>query len=157
MKARTGKRVVIYDRRFMWWDGKKLTPVRLSEKARAHLSQVKAVVARGTPVPEVFPALADRSNEELAQRLDVDRETVQAWRKDTGLHRPRGPRTLPAPGKYDETLTLAELRRACGWGSDSWFSKALKKNRPEIHARAVANSRARSSGFLKQMKKGKGE
>jgi len=80
VKISTGKRVIIHDRRFMWWDGQRLTPVRLSEKARAHLSQVKAVVARGTPVPEVFPALAERSNEEVAQRLDVDRETVRLWR-----------------------------------------------------------------------------
>ena len=151
------RRVIIHDRRFMWWDGKKLTPVRLSEKARAHLSQVKAVIARGTPVPEIFPALADRSNEELAQRLDVDRETVRLWRKDTGLHRRRGPRTLPAPGQYDETLTLSELGRACGWGCLSRFGEALKKNRPEIHARAVANGRARSMGHLRQMKKEKGE
>ncbi len=149
----SARRVIIHDRRFMWWDGQKLTPVRLSEKARAHLSQVKAVIARGTPVPEIFPALADRSNEELAQRLDVDRETVRLWRKDTGLHRPRGPRTLPAPGQYDETLTLSELGRACGWGCLSRFGEALKKNRPEIHARAVANGRARSMGHLRQMKK----
>ena len=155
MTTSTGKRVVIHDRRFMWWDGQRLTPVRLSEKARAHLSQVKTVIARGTPVPEIFPALAERSNAEVAQRLDVDRETVRLWRKDTGLHRPRGPRTLPSPGQYDENLTLAELRRACGWGSASRFSQALRRHRPEIHARAVANSRARSSGFLKQ-KRGKG-
>ena len=150
-----GKRVVIHDRRFMWWDGKKLTPVRLSEKARAHLSQVKSVVARGTPVPEVFPALAERSNAEVAQRLDVDRETVRLWRKDTGLHRPRGPRTLPSPGQYDENLTLGELQRACGWGSASRFSQALRRHQPAIHARAVANSRKRSNGFLKQ-RRGKG-
>lgn len=154
MKASTGKRVVIHDRRFMWWDGQRLTPVQLSERARAHLSQVKSVVARGTPVPEIFPALADRSNEEVAQRLDVDRETVRLWRKDTGLHRPRGPRLLPVPGQYDETLTLAELGRACGWGCGSRFSEALRRHRPEIHARAVANGRARSSGYLKRTKKG---
>jgi hypothetical protein len=145
----TGKRIVIHDRRFMWWDGQRLTPVRLSEKARAHLSQVKALISMA---PEQFAALVDRSNEEVAQRLDVDRETVRLWRKDTGLHRPRGPRLLPVPGQYDENLTLGELQRACGWGSASRFSQALRRHRPEIHARAVANGRARSSGFLKQMR-----
>ena len=155
MTTSTGKRIVIHDRRFMWWDGQRLTPVRLSEKARAHLSQVKAVIARGTPVPEVFPALAECSNAEVAQRLDVDRETVRLWRKDTGLHRPRGPRLLPMPGQYDENLTLGELQRACGWGSASRFSQALRRHRPEIHARVVANGRARSMGHLKQMR-GKG-
>lgn len=150
MTTSTGKRVIIHGRRFMWWDGRTLTPVRLSEKARAHLSQVKTVIARGTPVPEIFPVLAGRSNAEVAQRLDVDRETVRLWRKDTGLHRPRGPRVLPASGQYDENLTLGELQKACGWGSASRFSQALRRHRPEIHARVVANSRARSSGFLKQ-------
>ena len=152
MTTSTGKRIIIHDRRFMWWDGQKLTPVRLSEKARAHLSQVKA---RGTPVPEQFAALADRSNDELMKRLGADRETVDLWRKNTGLYRPRGPRTLPEPGQYDENLTLTELRKACGWGSDCWFSQALKKKQPEIHARVTATSRARSNGFLKQ-RRGKG-
>jgi hypothetical protein len=152
VKASTGKRIVIHDRRFMWWDGQRLTPVRLSEKARAHLSQVKALISMA---PEQFAALVDRSNEEVAQRLAVDRETVRLWRKGTGLHRPRGPRLLPMPGQYDETLTLGELQRACGWGSASRFSQALRRHRPEIHARAVANGRARSSGFLKQ-NRGKG-
>ena len=149
-----GKRVVIHDRRFMWWDGKKLTPVRLSEKARAHLSQVKSVVARGTPTPENFKALADRSNEELAQRLGADRETVQRWRRDTVTHRFRGSRALPVPGEYDETLNLSQLARACGWDSPCRFSTALRKHRPEIHATAVANGMSRSKAALKK-KEGK--
>lgn len=150
--ASAGKRVIIHNRRFMWWDGRTLTPVRLSEKARAHLSQVKA---RGTPVPEQFAALVDRSNDELMKRLGADRVFVDLWRKNTGLYRPRRSRTLPEPGQYDENLTLAELRKACGWGSDYWFSQTLKKKRPEIHARVTANSRARSSVHLKQ-NRGKG-
>jgi hypothetical protein len=154
-----GKRVVIHDRRFMWWDGKKLTPIRLSERARAHLSQVKSVAARENPVPEDFEIFAGRSNKELGELYGVGREKVQKWREATGLHRPMGggPRLLPAKGQYDESMSLSELARVCGWESPCRFSTALRKYRPEIHARAVENGRARSKAALRQMKKDKGE
>ena len=152
MKASTGKRVIIYDRRFMWWDGQKLTPVRLSERARAHLSQVSSVVAKGSPVPDDFATFAGRSNGELAARYGVDVRKVAEWRKVTGLHhRAATSRTLPVAGQYDETLNLSQLGRACGWGSGTKFGVQLRKLRPEIHARAVANGRRQS------MKKEKGE
>ena len=152
------KRVIIHDRRFMWWDGQKLTPVRLSERARSHLSQVKSLVAKGNPVPHDFATFAGRSNDDLAARYGVDVRKVAEWRHSTGLHyRSATTRTLPVVGQYDETLTLAELGRACGYGCGSRFSIMLKKHRPEIHARAVANGRARSMGHLKQRKKEKGQ
>jgi len=152
------RRVIIHDRRFMWWDGKKLTPVRLSERARAHLSQVSSVVAKGSPVPDDFATFAGRSNGELAARYGVDVRKVAEWRKVTGLHhRAATSRTLPVAGQYDETLNLSQLGRACGWGSGTKFGVQLRKLRPEIHARAVANGRARSMGSLRQMKKEKGE
>jgi hypothetical protein len=152
VKASTGKRVIIYDRRFMWWDGQKLTPVRLSERARAHLSQVSSVVAKGSPVPDDFATFAGRSNGELAARYGVDVRKVAEWRKVTGLHhRAATSRTLPVAGQYDETLNLSQLGRACGWGSGTKFGVQLRKLRPEIHARAVANGRRQS------MKKEKGE
>jgi len=157
VKASTGKRVVINDRRFMWWDGQQLTPVRLSERARAHLSQVSSVVAKGNPVPHDFATFAGRSNRELAARYGVDVRKVAEWRKATGLHhRAATSRTLPVPGQYDETLNLTELGRACGYTCGSRFSMVLRKLRPEIHARAVANGRRQSMVALKQSRKGEG-
>lgn len=156
MTTSTGKRVVIHDRRFMWWDGQRLTPVQLSERARSHLSQVNSLVAKGNPVPHDFATFAGRSNDELVKQYGVDVRKVREWRHSTGLHyRSATSRTLPVEGQYDETLTLAELGRACGWGCGSRFSESLKRHRPEIHARAVANGRARSSGYLKRTKREK--
>ena len=142
----SARRVIIHDRRFMWWDGKKLTPVRLSERARSHLSQVSSVVAKGNPVPHDFATFAGRSNDDLAARYGVDVRKVAEWRKVTGLHRSTdtGTRRLPIAGQYDETLNLSQLGRACGWGCGTKFGVQLRKLRPEIHARAVANGRRQS-------------
>jgi len=147
------KRVIIHDRRFVWWDGQKLTPVRLSERARSHLSQVSSVVAKGNPVPDDFAIFAGRSNDDLAARYGVNARKVAEWRKATGLHRSTdtGIRRLPIAGQYDETLNLTELGRACGWGCGTKFGVQLRKLRPEMHARAVANGRKQSR------KKGEGE
>jgi hypothetical protein len=146
VKASTGKRVIIHDRRFWWSDGEKLTPVRLSERARAHLSQVSSVVAKGNPVPDDFATFAGRSNGELAARYGVDVRKVAEWRKVSGLHRSTdtGTRRMPIAGQYDETLNLTELGRACGWGCGTKFGVQLRKLRPEMHARAVANGRRQS-------------
>lgn len=97
------------------------------------------------PIPPDFAAVAlSLDNDELMERYDADRETVRAWRKTTGLHQPRGKRTLPIPGQWDTTLTLTALCRLHGWGSPSKFSARLKQRRPEIHAQAVANGRRAS-------------
>jgi hypothetical protein len=130
----------------MWWDGKKLTPVRLSERARSHLSQVSSVVAKGSPVPDDFATFAGRSNRELAAKYGVDVRRVAEWRKVTGLQRStdKGIRRLPIAGQYDETLNVTELGRACGWGCGTKFGLQLRKLRPEMHARAVANGRKQS-------------
>lgn len=141
------KRIIIHDRRFQWWDGKRLTPVRLSEKARAHLSQVKSMAVRGTSTPP-----EDRSDEEAGRRPGADRKAVQKRQRDANTQRFRASRVLPALGQYDETLNLSQLARACGWDSPCRFSTALRKHRPEIHAQAVANGMSRSKRNLKEGK-----
>jgi hypothetical protein len=152
------RKAIIKGGRFWWSDGETLTPVRLSERARAHLSQVKSLVAKGNPVPHDFATFAGRNNDDLAAQYGVDVRKVREWRHSTGLHyRPATSRTLPVAGQYDETLTLAELGRACGYGCGSRFSMMLRKHRPEIHARAVANGRRQSMVALKKTRKGEGE
>jgi hypothetical protein len=110
-------------------------------------------VAKGSPVPDDFATFAGRSNDDLAARYGVDVRKVAEWRKVTGLHRSTdtGIRRLPIAGQYDETLNLSQLGRACGWGCGTKFGVQLRKLRPEIHARAVANGRRQSR------KKEKGE
>lgn len=102
------------------------------------------------PIPHDFAAVAlSLTNDELMARYGADRTTVRAWRKTTGLHQPRGRRTLPIPGQWDTTMTLGALCRLHGWGSPSKFSARLKARRPEIHARAVANGRKASLDGLR--------
>ena len=105
------------------------------------------------PIPPDFAAVAlTLDNDQLMDRYTADRDTVRAWRKTTGLHRPRGRRVLPTPGQYDTSLGLYALARACGWGSPSKFSARLKIRRPEIHAAAVANGRAAQTANLPHRK-----
>jgi hypothetical protein len=107
------------------------------------------------PIPHDFAAVAlTLDNDALMDRYVADRDTVRAWRKATGLHRPRGRRVLPTPGQYDTSLGLYALARACGWGSPSKFSARLKARRPDIHAAALANSR-RAQGANLNHGKGK--
>jgi hypothetical protein len=102
-------------------------------------------------VPAAFIDLAlGHSNDELMRLLGVDRATVVAWRKATGLHRQRGTKTLPAPGRCDTSMTLAELARACGWGSVYRFTEALRLVRPTIYQQVRDNSRARSLANLRR-------
>jgi hypothetical protein len=149
------RRAIIANRVF-WWlypDGRK-ERIYANERIRAHLSQVNSAVTKGNPVPHDFATFAGRSNDELAARYGVNVRKVAEWRKLTGLHyRAATSRALPVAGQYDETLTLAELGRACGYGCGSRFSMALRTHRPEIHARAVANGRARSGEHLKRLRK----
>ena len=94
------------------------------------------------PIPHDFAAVAlSLDNDQLMERYDADRATVRAWRKATGLHRPRGRRVLPTPGQWDTSLGLYALARACGWGSPQRFAARLLERRPDIHAAALANSR----------------
>jgi hypothetical protein len=116
---------------------------------------VSSLVAKGNPVPHDFATFAGRNNDDLATQYGVDVRKVREWRHSTGLHyRPATSRTLPVAGQYDETLNLTELGRACGYTCGSRFSMVLRKLRPEIHARAVANGRRQSMGHLKHRKKG---
>lgn len=102
-------------------------------------------------VPAAFIDLAlGHSNDELMRLLGVDRPTVIAWRRATGLHRPRGARTLPAPGRWDTTMTLSELARACGWGSVCRFTQALRAGRPAIYRQARDNGLARGRANLRR-------
>jgi len=90
--------------------------------------------------PDAFHDLAlEHSNDELMAMLGADRDTVRAWRKATGLHRPRGARTLPAVGQWDTTMTIKDLAREHGWGSTCRFSAALRESRPAIYRQARAN------------------
>lgn len=104
-------------------------------------------------IPDAFYDLAlECSNQELMRRLDVDRETVRAWRRMTGLHRPRGVQTLPPSSQVNTTMTLSELAKDHGWKSLCRFSEVLRKYRPAIHAAAKANGRRRSNVHLKSAK-----
>lgn len=107
------------------------------------------------PIPHDFTDVAlTLTNDQLMHMYDVDRDTVRAWRKALGLHRPRGRRVLPSPGHWDTSLGLYALARACGWGSPQRFAARLLERRPEIHAAALANSRRAQGAGLKS---GKGE
>lgn len=103
------------------------------------------------PPDEFFDLALECTNGQLMRVLDVDRATVRQWRKVTKLHRPRGQCKLPAPGGYDESMSLTELARAYGWGSVKRFSEALRKFRPAIHAKAKANGLAKRSEHAKAM------
>jgi predicted nucleic acid-binding protein len=98
--------------------------------------------------PDAFYDLAlEHSNDELMALLDVSRDTVRAWRKATGLHRPRGRRTLPPVSEHTTDKCIAELAREHGWRSISRFSEALRESRPAVYAAAKANGLARRGGY----------
>ncbi len=99
-------------------------------------------------VPDAFYDLAlEHSNDELMRLLDVSRDTVRAWRKATGLHRPRGWCTLPPVSLRDTDKCIAELAREHGWRSTRRFSEALRESRPAVYAIAKANGLARRGGY----------
>ncbi len=101
-------------------------------------------------VPDAFYDLAlEHSNDALMALLDADRDTIRAWRKATGLHRPRGRRTLPARQNWDRTMTVKDLARAHAWGSERRFGEALRESRPDIHAQARANGITRRTAHNK--------
>lgn len=106
------------------------------------------------PVPGDFDMVAiDMDNDALMDAYGVSRDTIRAWRRTTGLHQPRGKRTLPQAALWDTTMTLGDLCRLHGWGSEDRFSSRLLARRPAIHARAKANGQARS---LRNLRKGDG-
>lgn len=106
------------------------------------------------PVPGDFDMVAsDMDNVALMDVYGVSRDTVRAWRRATGIHQPRGKRTLPVSGLWDTTMTLGELCSLHGWGSEKQFSLRLWERRPAIHALAKANGQARS---VRNLRKGDG-
>lgn len=106
------------------------------------------MAARWDDIPDAFHDLAmECSNDELMALLDASRDTVRAWRKATGLHRPRGKRTLPPLSEHTTGKCIAELAREHGWGSTRRFSEALRESRPAMYAAARANGLARRGGY----------
>ena len=103
------------------------------------------------PVPDDWAEHArEMTNDELMAYYDQPRAIVAAWRKRTGMHKPRGGRrTLPAQGRWDESLTLTQLAAACGWGSVCRFTQALRRDRPAIYAKARANGLAKRGRYLR--------
>lgn len=96
-------------------------------------------------IPDAFHEFAlDHSNDELMRLLDASRNDVRAWRKKTGLHRPRGARLLPSMSTQNTGQTLKDLQKQFGWGSYKAFLEAMRKARPEIYRWATANGRKRS-------------
>ncbi len=102
-------------------------------------------------VPDLFHDLAlIHSNDELMRIMDVDRETVRRWRKRTGLHRPRGVRTLPPSNLQDDGRTLKDLCRHHGWGSYEAFMKAVRESRPHVYRWARLNGIAKRGETLRR-------
>jgi hypothetical protein len=101
-------------------------------------------------IPDAFRDLAlGHSNDELMALLDVDRDTVRGWRRATGLHRPRGARTLPALSRWDPSMTLSDLAQLHGWGSYCRFVEALRAARPAIYRQARDNGLERRRANLR--------
>lgn len=119
------RRVIIRSKRFwfLYSDGR-MEQVRLSERARAHLSQTKATEAR-------------MANEEAPKRRTN--------------HPPRPPGTapmLPPAGRDIGNKTLTELAHDYGWGSVARCTEALRDNRPGVYEKARANGVARGRANL---------
>jgi len=99
------RKAIIRDRRF-WWlypETGRMERIYATERIRQQLSHVASLEGREKPKVCTNP--------------------------------PRVPGTsptLPSLGAYDETLTLKELGRIHGWGSQYRFRNALKKHRPAV-------------------------
>jgi hypothetical protein len=119
------RRVIIRSKRFwyLYSDGR-MEQVRLSERARSHLSQTKSTEAR------------------------MAKEEAPKGRTN---HPPRPPGTaptLPAADRDISNRTLTELAHDYGWGSVYRFSEALRKHRRPVYEQARANGNAKSAANL---------
>ena len=127
-----GKRIVIHDRRFQWWDGKKLTPVRVTERLLAQVRQASY-----------------QTQVQAAQRAAQEAEAPPRRTN----HPPRPPGTMPTLPSDDRDIgnrTISELAHDYGWGSVKRCREMLKEHRPTVYEAARANGRARAYANLKQ-------
>ena len=117
------RKAVIHDRRF-WWrypDGK-LEAVRLTPRIVAALQQTRATEARNAANDDAPP---------------------RPYRENG----PRGPCKLP-PHNLVTDKTIKELSMEYGWESVDRFRQAIRTARPQVHALALANGRARRAATM---------
>jgi hypothetical protein len=115
---------VIHNRRF-WWlypDGR-MGAVRLTPRIVAGLQQTRGTETRNAANDDAPPP---RPYREIG---------------------PRGPCKLP-PHNLVTDKTVKELAMEYGWESTDRFRQAIRKSRPQVHALALANGRARRAAAM---------